>query len=60
MLSILELVMLLMASFICVVYIQLGSCELLNKKLSGWILYTVAGAIMLTTMFKAYSEFIAS
>lgn len=59
MLSIFELVMLLIANFICVVYIQLGSCELMNKKLGGWILYTVVGAIMLATMFKAYSKFIA-
>lgn len=60
MLSIFELVMLLIASFICVAYIQLGSCELMNKKLGGWILYTVTGAVILATMFKAYSEFIAS
>lgn len=60
MLSIFELIMLLIASFICIVYIQLGSCELMNKKLSGWILYTVMGAVMLAGMFKAYSEFIAS
>ena len=60
MLSILELIMLLIASFICIVYIQLGSCELMNKKLGGWILYTVVGTVMLATMFRAYSEFIAS